>query len=75
MAPPASLGACSACKFYEATDLAPPTGYGWCRVIAPVRLVGHQPQPTGGLSQQDTRKGQWPLVRAADWCGQWIAAT
>ena len=72
MAPPASLGRCDACKFYDVM-VAGPSGAGWCRVVAPVRLVAHQPLPGGQLGQTDTRRGQWPLVGAADWCGQWVA--
>jgi hypothetical protein len=67
-APPVTLGRCDACLFYD-VGVAGPTGNGWCRVQPPVRLVAHQPLPTAGLSQQDTRRGAWPLVLAGDWCG------
>lgn len=62
MAPPATLGPCSACVFWDAPNLE--AGLGWCRVNPPVQLT----------STASGQTAAWPLTRSDDWCGDWTAA-
>lgn len=61
--PPAGLGVCSTCKFYD-VDAATP-GRGWCRL--------HDPAPFPPGQPYNTLLGRWPMVLDADWCGDWAA--
>jgi hypothetical protein len=69
--PPASLGFCDTCRFYDPEPEAP--GKGWCRVHDPVMFPPGQPFPRTGLAQGDTRLGRWAMVLDEDWCGDWAS--
>jgi hypothetical protein len=67
--PPALLGVCPACLFFD--PLGDGSGRGWCRYGAPVLWLSMPPVATSITSTTDTRRGRWPLVTDTDWCGQW----
>ena len=76
-APPANLGPCSACMFWDnagpggPSEGGPmpvrtePTPFGLCRVSSPA----YAPSPWQAGGGQLT--AQWPMTRADDWCGEW----
>lgn len=59
---PQPLGKCSACMFWDDTEPVEP-GQGRCHFSPPAF-----PVQAGTLAR-------WPITRAIDWCGQWVAAT
>ena len=63
---------CGACRHFD--DMTPegmhPRSAGACRRHAPVILTKEDDVTTRETQISGIRPGLWPMVRGADWCGE-----
>lgn len=57
---------CENCRYFKHLQA---TGLGQCRRNAPVPALAYAYGHAAGI---EAFRARWPVLEAADWCGQWM---